>query len=341
MMEKVFETIICVAYLISTFTIWKLFAYTLVRYRTSERGGIHTGLSVAGLVVLILGMSLYCNLAAVEALIIVLTGDNEPPAIYFWMIKHTKGVLYLFTISWLNANLSFTTRKIASVKPPKYTHRIQDYGLCNPTLWKWMSFAIIIPFIIAFIIFYGASMLASHCLIGEQSCEMELEEKQNGSLWTSNSTSTHQYVSIAYYAMSGVCYVINIALLILLRWYMKKSTVIREDGKQELWKKIPRSLKSTIKCSILMTVFWLCDLSSWLIYILSTDRQSNLTTTMSQIFQIIYSFQGLVLYLTVFFYRSKQDENPVIKSISKLLIRDTESNKGFNAAGNRENNEQE
>ena len=335
MMEKVFKTIICVTYLISTFTIWKLFAYTIVRYRTSERGGIHTGLSIAGLVILILGMSLYCNLAAVESFIIALPGDNKSSAIYLWKIKHSKDLFYVFTISWLNADLSFTTRKIGSMKPPKYTHRVEDYGLCNPTLWKRMSFAIIV------LIFYGASMLASHCLIGEQTSEVEPVETQNSSLWTFNTTSTHPYASIAYYTISAVCYVINIYLLILLTWYMKKSSVRREDGKQKLWKKVPRALKSTIKCSIIMTVFWLADLSSWLIYTLSTDQKSNLTTTLSQFFQIIYSFQGLVLYLIVFFYRSKQDENPVIKSISKLFIRDTEANEGFNAAVNRVNNEQE
>ena len=334
MMEKVFKTIICVTYLISTFTIWKLFAYTIVRYRTSARGGIHTGLSVAGLVILILGMSLYCNLAAAEALIIVFSGDNKPSAIYLWMIKHSKGVIYLFTISWLNANLCFTTRKIASMQPPEYTHRVQDYGLCNPTLWKRISFAIVI------LIFYVAGIVVSPCLIDEQSSQMVQEEKRNSSLCASNTSLTRQYVSTAYYTISGVCYVINVAILISLIWYMKKSTVRREDGKQELWKKIPRALKSTIKCSILMTVFWLCDLSSWLINIMLTDRKSNLIITISQLLQIIYSCQGFVLYLIVFFYRSKQDENPVMKSISKLLIRDTKDNVGFNAAENRVNNVQ-
>ena len=124
---------------------------------------------------------------------------------------------------------------------------------------------------------------------------------------------------ITYYAISGICNIVNIVSLAIFGRYLKKSSVLTEVDQGSIWKRIPRALKSSIKCSIIISSLWLCDLMSWLSILWFQTLHPSLLD-LSLVFKLIYSLQGLLLYLIVFFYRSKQDENPVMKSIFKLLL---------------------
>ena len=84
---------------------------------------------------------------------------------------------------------------------------------------------------------------------------------------------------------------------------------------------------------------WLFDLTSLLTFISSFHTKSKFTSDLSLTFETVYSLQGLFIYLIVFFYRSKQNENPVMKHFSKLFARETEDNEGFSAAETIINNE--
>ena len=316
-MGNLFDIVLCATHLVSTVAILKLFVYTIVRYHTSERGEFDTGFTLAGLVLVILGMLLNCILASTWILMVVIFGDQQSSANYLYVMKFAENIAYLFSLCWLNAICIFTTNKTLSMTPP-LRPRIQDHGFCYSKLWKWIPYTVVVPLL------YGAITVAMSFFGGNISIRIGKDFK-------------HLYISITYYAISGICNIVNIVSLAILGRYLKKSSVLTEVDQGSIWKRIPRALKSSIKCSIIISSLWLCDLMSWLSILWFQTLHPSLLD-LSLVFKLIYSLQGLLLYLIVFFYRSKQDENPVMKSISKLFVGDKERNQGFNAADNQLNN---
>ena len=157
-MEHYFRTIIFVSQLISTIAIIKLFAYTIIRYCTSKRGGIYTGFVVAGNVIVIFGLCLYCSVATVNRLIFILYHDHITLETLFWTLKVLEDTTYLFCLCGLNVNCIFSTRRAASMKAPKKNRRAKDFGFCYPSLWKRIPFMVLVPMI------YGAiTVVVNNC----------------------------------------------------------------------------------------------------------------------------------------------------------------------------------
>ena len=332
MMEHYFRTIIFVAQLVSTIAIIKLFAYTIVRYCTSKRGGIYTGFAVAGNIIVIFGLCLYCSVTTVKRLILILYDDHIPLETLFWILKVLEDTTYLFSLCGLNVTCIFSTKRTASMKAPKRNRQAKDFGFCYPSLWKRIPIMVLVPMI------YGAITVVVYDCDGNSSSHIDKVDYSKISLWRCYKTDFRFHISIMYYSITGMCHTINLLSLIVLRWYLKKYTKTNENGHQLLWKKIPRAKKSAIKCSIVMVIMWLFDLTSLLTFISSFHTKSKFISDLSLTLETVYSLQGLFIYLIVFFYRSKQDENPVIKNLSKLFARETEHNDGLNAAENRLNN---
>ena len=327
-MEHYLRVIIFVGQLISTIAIIKLFAYAIVRYRTSKRGGIYTGFAVAVNVIVIVGLCLYCSVATVNRLIFIFYDDHIPLERLFWILQVLEDTTYIFCLCGLNISGIFSTRRAASIKAPKRNRRAKDFGFCYPSLWKRIPFMVFVPVI------YGAITVIVYNWDENISSQINKVDYSKISLWRCSKTHSGFYISIIYYAITGICHAINLLSLIVLRWYLKRYTITNENAHQLLWKKIPRARKSSIKCSIVMAIMWLFELSSLLTFASLYHTKSKFISDLSVTFEALYSLQGLFIYLTVFFYRSKQNENPVIKHFSKLYARETEDNEGFNAAEN-------
>ena len=332
-MEHYLRIIIFVGQLISTIAIIKLFAYSIVRYCTSKRGGIYTGFAVAVNVIVIVGLCLYCSVATVNRLIFILYDDHIPLETLFWILQVLQDTTYIFCLCGLNVNCIFSTRRAASIKAPKRNRRAKDFGFCYPSLWKRIPFMVFVPMI------YGAITVIVYNWDGNISSQINKVDYSKISLWRCSRTHFGFHISIMYYSITGICHTINLLSLIVLRWYLKRYTITNENGHQLLWEKIPRGQKSSIKCSIVMVVMWLFDLTSLLTFTSFFRTKSKLISDLSLMFETLYSLQGLFIYLIVFFYRSKQNENPATKHFQSFFARETEENEGFNAAENRINNE--
>ena len=72
-MADIFIVAILISEIISTISIFMLLNYTIVRYKTNERGGIHTGFASAGIVMIISGICLYCSLKTIETTVLLLS----------------------------------------------------------------------------------------------------------------------------------------------------------------------------------------------------------------------------------------------------------------------------
>ena len=78
-MADLFVIAILISEIISTLAIFKLLRYTIVRYQTNERGGIHTGFASAAIVMIISGMCVHCTLRLIESLIFLSSNECYKP----------------------------------------------------------------------------------------------------------------------------------------------------------------------------------------------------------------------------------------------------------------------
>ena len=314
-MPDSYEIVVCALQFVSTIGIFKLLAYTIVRYCTNERGGIHTGFTSAGIVMVISGMCLYCSLLSMERFVIIYSEEYYTSMTKSLVMEILQNLLYLFSICWVNAICLVVTEKTVSMKVPKRNIRVKDFGFNNSKFYKWLPYTIIIP------TFYGISTATVYIVI----------EKGNSTVDSTMGAETDRFYSImTFYIISGICVSINMISLAIFFWFMNK-TYLRLKNKVSVWKKIPRSLKSAIKCNLIIAFMWIIDLISWLINTAFPDNEQKTASIISKLFQIIYSLQGLTLFFVVFFYRSKQDQNPVIAAVRKSLVRTTEGNVDSNA----------
>jgi len=326
-MNETYDIVICIFQVISTIAIFKLLAYTIVRYRTSKKGGIYTGFTTAGFVLVILGMCVYCLILSSERLMLVLCDEVHTSRKYIPVLKTLENMSYLFSICWINAICVFVTKQTSSMNVPKKNHLIKDFGFHYPNLQKWLPYTIIIPTL------YGSIVVVLYVTI-DYNEEIKRSESDSGLI------KPNLYSLLTFNIISGICIIMNTISLIVLGRHLRKSSVPMDGNEVSVWKKIPRSLKSAIKCCVIMTIAWTIELISWLVVVCTNNLKNNNLTSSTPILkflQIIHSLQGLVLFLVVFFYRSKRDQNPVIRAVSNSLARSTQGNEGLNAAENRLN----
>ena len=86
-MVDLYIVAILISEIISTLAIFKLLRYTIVRYQTNERGGIHTGFASAGIVMIISGMCFHCSLKSIESLICLCLNPRDQQLIDFVILS--------------------------------------------------------------------------------------------------------------------------------------------------------------------------------------------------------------------------------------------------------------
>ena len=314
-LPDLFPIVICVFQLVSTIGIFKLLAYTIFRYRTNERGGIHTGFASAAIVMVISGMCCYCTLSTIETFL-YLSSQNY----YNLMTKSGTMVIlqnlaYLFTICWTNTISLVITINAVSMKEPKKNNSRNSFGFCNIQFYKWLTYPVITK------VCYAITTIAFNisCKARDITNEKSMIFQHSGPIF---------YSEIIFFLISGICIIINIISLSIFAFYMRKSYLKRKN-KVSVWKKLPRPLKSSIKVCFIMSFMWKIHLIYWIIDVAveKPEIQSvSLPSLASKSFQILYSLQGLILFCVVFFYRSKQDRNPVIAVVNRSLARSADDN---------------
>ena len=310
-MTYLFILVVCVFQIISTLAIFKLLGYTIVRYQTNERGGIHTGFASAAIVMVILGMCLHCSLGLMETLLFLCSEK------YYDIVKESSAltisynVAYLFSICWTNTICLVLLIQAVSMKEPKKNNSRKSFGFCNAQFYKWLTYPLIILmcYIFTTITFY----LLQKSKVGESLESVVFKNDPNF------------YAEMTFYVFSGIGVIINTVSLSIFAMFMRKSYMRRQNN-VSVWKKLPRPLKSSIKCCFIISFMWITRLISWIIDVDFERRDIQLGTKslIPRLFQMVYSFQGLILFCVVFFYRSKQDQNPVLAAVTRSMVRTAE-----------------
>jgi hypothetical protein len=193
------------------------------------------------------------------------------------------------------------------MKEPKKNNNRKSFGFYNIEFYKWLPYPIIIK------VCYAITTIALH-----------ISYKAEDITTTKSMIFEHSkpifYSEIIFYVISGICTIIGIISLSIFAFYMRKSYSNREN-KIDAWKKLPRQLKSAIKVCFIMSFMWKINLIDWIIDLTVEKSEIQAVSLVSRSFQILHSLQGLILFCVVFFYRSRQDQNPVIAVVNRSLAR--------------------
>ena len=280
-MLDVFEIVICVFQVVSTIAIFKLLAYTICRYQTNERGGIHTGFASAAIVMVISGMCLYCTLSTIKCLIFLSSEKYYKLMAKSGTMIVLQNLSYLFSICWTNSISLVITKNAVSMKEPKKNNSRKRFGFCNIEFYKWL------PIPITTKLCYAMTTIAFN--ISYEKEDVVMDESM-----IFEHTVPILYSEMIFYFISGLCILINTISLSIFAFYMRKSYLKREK-RVSVWKKLPRPLKSSIKCCFIMSVMWIIHLIVWIIDVALEKGWIQDVTTSSVIsasLKIVYSLQG-------------------------------------------------
>ena len=292
-MFDLFVVAILISEIISNFAIFKLLKYTVVRYQTNERGGIHTGFASAGIVMIISGMCIHCSLKTMETTITLCSDFYHELMISSGAMMVLKNMSYLFSTCWINAICFTLTKRAISMKEPKKNNSKKSYGFSHTQFFKGMIYPLTIQmgYITASIVFL---------------CIMYRKDENDSKHHIILPRKKPIYIlEISFYVMSGISILISTTALSTFGCFMKKSYE-RKKSKMSVWKKLPPPLKRSIKCCFIMAFLWTTQFSAWALKTsLATD--SKTVSIVCNILQLIYSCQGLILYCVVYFNRSIEE----------------------------------
>ena len=298
-MADLFAIAILISEIISTLAIFKLLQYTVVRYQTNERGGIHTGFASAAIVMVISGMCLHCSLKLIESLILLSSDERYKSMKSSGAMVILQNLCYLYSTCWINAICLTLTKRAVSMKEPKKNNNRKSFGFSHTQFFKWMIYPLTIQ------MGYASATIVFLCLMYKND---DIESKKPMIVPTRYPLF---YLEITFYIISGISVVISTTALSIFASFMKKSYE-RRNNKCSVWKKLPRPLKSSIKCCFIMAFMWTTQVSSWIIDISWEEQDNKTVLLLCRVLQTIYSFQGLILYCVVYFYRSGQEQHPII-----------------------------
>ena len=289
------EMFSCVLYFISTVSTILLLCYAITRYCTNERGGIYSGFTTASIVMIAMGMCIYCSLVTLEK-ILVLTLDNPGNNLEYPVIIQTcQYFSYLFSISWVNAVCIQLTKDKLTLKPPNKNHNRKDYGFCYSLFRKWLSYTILIPILIC------TSAILTF-IRGEE-------------------VNKIFYFELILHVFSGVMCTVNLFLILVITWIMEKSRrSVRSFPPQSTWKRFKGRTKQIIKCSLVTLTMWIVHFTGWCIYSFGEENKNASLSVFEDLLNLIYSAQGIILFCVIFIYRSTRDPNPVFMALEKINI---------------------
>ena len=126
------------------------------------------------------------------------------------------------------------------------------------------------------------------------------------------------YPLLLFNIISGAMVTINVICIIIIAWIMEKShRAVRRFPPRSTWNSFSRGLKETYKISFIVFAMWIIHIIDWSIDNFA-DGANYDVQRFGDIMKIIYSLQGLILFLGNFFYRSTRDPNPVLLQLTKL-----------------------
>jgi hypothetical protein len=298
---KIANSVLCVLSAVSTLM---LLGYTVFQYCTNPKGGIYTGFGPATSVSVALGMCIYCVLMGIEKTILVYSESYERCITSRVIMNISQYLHYFFSICWLNGIRINNLRKNFRFRAPKYNRLPRDYGCNYSGFKKWLIYTIGAPISLC------ASAILLYIKIGEQKAGKN--DKQNDDFKKRNF-----YPALFLNIVSGVLVMINFILItILMVTIAKKSRLApKKDPPQTPWSRLSTAMKDNIKLSVIITTMWTIHFISWSINEFSNNCNNEIAFTSAKVLEIIYSLQGMLLFCSLFIYRSDSDPNPVINFI--------------------------
>ena len=290
-MVDLYIVAILISEIISTLAIFKLLRYTIVRYQTNERGGIHTGFASAGIVMIISGMCFHCSLKTIESLIYLCSNVYHKSMKNSGAMMVLQNLSYLFSTSWINAVCFTLTKRAVSLKEPKKNNSRKSYGFSHTQFFRWMVYPLTIE------MGYVTASIVVLCIMHD------IELKHH--IIFSSKEPIH-YLEVLFYIISGISFVASTTALTLFACFMKKSYE-RRSSKPSVWNRLPRPLKSAIKCCFIMAFLWTTQFTAWIMRISLGEKDEGTVGMLCKILHMIYSFQGLILYCVVYFNRVISD----------------------------------
>ena len=320
-MVDIFIVAILISEIISTISIFMLLNYTIVRYRTNERGGIHTGFASAGIVMIIAGMCLYCSLKTIETTILLFSDFYYKRMISSGAMMILKNMSYLFSTCWINAICFNLTKGAVSMKEPKKNNSWKSYGFSHTQFFKWMIFPITI------LMGYVTASIVFLCIMYKN------DDKESNDSIVFSKRKPLIHLETTFYIISGISILVSTTALIIFGSFMKK-TYERKNSKRSVWKKLPPPLKRSIKCCFIMAFLWTIPFTAWIMKT-TTTQENEIVSKVCNILQLIYSFQGLILYCVVYFDRSIND--PLSRTGSRSTKQNIEHDEPLVATKKNEN----
>ena len=113
------------------------------------------------------------------------------------------------------------------------------------------------------------------------------------------------HLETTFYVISGISILVSTISLSIFGTFMKK-TYERKNCKRSVWKKLPSPLKRSIKCCFIMAFLWTIKFTAWIMKS-TTTQENGMILIVCYTLQLIYSFQGLILYCVVYFNQSIDD----------------------------------
>ena len=121
------------------------------------------------------------------------------------------------------------------------------------------------------------------------------------------------YFELTLHVFSGVICTSNVILISTVAWIMEKSRrSVRSFPPRSTWSYLKKRFKATIKCSLVMFTMWIINFSGWCIYSFEDDNKNVILSAFEDLFNLIYSMQGIILLCVEFNCRSRRDPNPAI-----------------------------
>ena len=143
-MADLFVIAIFISEIISTLAIFKLLRYTIVRYQTNERGGIHTGFASAAIVMIISGMCLHSTLRLIKSLIFLSSNECYESMMNSGAMVILQNLSYLFSTCWINAVCLTLTKRAVSMTEPRKNNSRKSFGFSHAQFFKWMVYPVTI-----------------------------------------------------------------------------------------------------------------------------------------------------------------------------------------------------